>query len=170
MNTATKTALGLILIAAVGPANAGPGQAVMTWQNPEKFTDIEPGNGTERSYHKAIQRALNKELAGMAAKLPDGYTFEIDFTDIDLAGEIDPVELPGSYRLRLLKEVYFPAMRFNYRIKDASGAAVAEQNDVRVKDLSYLNNASRANSSADFYYETRMLKDWFDKSVLATLK
>lgn len=170
MNTATITALGLLLIATVGPASASPGQAVMTWQSPEKFTDIEPGNGTKRSYHKAIQRSLNKELAGMAAKLPDGYTFEIDFTDIDLAGEIDPVELPGNYRLRLLKEVYFPSMRFNYRVLDANGAAVAEQKDVRVTDMSFLNNASRANSSTDFYYETRMLKEWFDKSVLATLK
>jgi hypothetical protein len=170
MNTATTTALGLLLIAIAGPACASPGQAVMTWQSPEKFTDIEPGNGTKRGYHKAIQRSLNKELAGMAAKLPDGYTFEIDFTDIDLAGEIDPVELPGNYRLRLLKEVYFPSMRFNYRVLDASGAAVAEQKDVRVTDMSFLNNASRANSSADFYYETRMLKDWFGKNVLTTLK
>jgi hypothetical protein len=170
MHTAIKTALGLLLSATMVPAVAQAGEAVMTWQNPEKFTDIEPGNGTQRSFSKGLERTLNKELGKMAADLPAGYTFEIDFTDIDLAGEVDPVQLPGTHQLRLLKEVYFPALRFDYRVLDAGGVAVAEQKDVRIKDMSYLSGASQSGASADFYYETRLLKRWFSKELLPGLK
>ncbi len=170
MHNAIKTALGLLLTTAMVPAMAQAGEAVMTWQNPEKFTDIRPGNSTQRSYSKAIERTFNKELGKMAAELPQGYTLELAFTDIDLAGEVDPVDLPGTHQLRLLKEVYFPALRFDYRVLDAGGVAVAEQKDVRIKDMSYLSNANRSSASADFYYETRLLKQWFSKELLPSLK
>jgi hypothetical protein len=170
MHTAIKTALGLLLSATMVPAVAQAGEAVMTWQNPEKFTDIEPGNGTQRSYSKAIERTFNKELTKMAAELPEGYTLELVFTDIDLAGEVDPVDLPGTHQLRLLKDVYFPALRFDYRVLDAGGVAVAEQKEVRIKDMSYLSNAGQSSASADFYYETRLLKRWFNKDLLPAIK
>jgi len=146
-------------------SGAQAGQAKMTWENPDKFTDIRPGMGTDRSYRKGLERALNGALKKMAADLPADQTFEITFTDIDLAGEIDPVELPGAHQLRLLKDPYFPRLVFDYRIVDAAGKLVAEQKGVDLKDMSYLRGNNAGSSSSDFYYETRMLKHWFNATL-----
>ena len=144
---------------------AQAGQAKMTWENPDKFTDIRPGMGTDKSYRKGLERALNVALKKMAADLPADQTLEITFTDIDLAGEIDPVELPGANQLRLLKDAYYPRLVFNYRIVDRTGKLVAEQKGVDLKDMSYLRGNNAGSSSSDFYYETRMLKNWFNATL-----
>ena len=161
---ALQTAV-LALVLAV-PAAAMAGEAKMSLHNPDKFTDIKPGNGTDKSYRKGIERAFGQELSKSAKALPAGQTLEVTFTDIDLAGEVDPVEMPGGYQLRLLKDVYFPRLEFDYRVLDASGAVVSEQKGVELKDMSYLSMGSRtASSSGEFYYETKMLREWFNKTL-----
>ncbi|MFY8207383.1 MAG: DUF3016 domain-containing protein [Arenimonas sp.] len=154
----------LALVLAV-PATAMAGEAKMSLQNPDKFTDIEPGNGTDKSFRKGLQRAFTAELAKSAKALPAGQTLEVTFTDIDLAGEVDPVELPGGYQLRLLKDVYFPRLQFDYRVLDAAGAVVSEQKGVELKDMSYLFGPRSSTTSTSFYYETRMLREWFNKTL-----
>lgn len=155
----------LALVLAV-PATAMAGEAKMSLLNPDKFTDIEPGNGTDKSFRKGLERAFTAELAKSAKALPAGQTLEVTFTDIDLAGEVDPVEVPGGYQLRLMKDVYFPRLQFDYRVLDASDAVVSEQKGVVLKDMSYLSGPRGSTTSASFYYETRMLREWFNKTLL----
>lgn len=143
------------------------GEAVMTWQNPDKFTDIRPGNGTDQSYRKGIQRAFTRELTALARSLPNGQRLEIHFTDIDLAGEVDPIEVPGGYQIRFLKDVYFPRLVFDYRLLDATEHVLSEQQGVVLRDMSYLSRARGANTNSDFYYETQMLREWFNKTLAA---
>jgi hypothetical protein len=154
----------LALVLAV-PATAMAGEAKMSLQDPDKFTDIDPGNGTDKSFRKGLVRAFTEELSKSAKALPAGQTLEVTFTDIDLAGEVDPVEVQGGYRLRLLKDVYFPRLEFDYRVLDASGAVVSEQKGVELKDMGYLSGPRGSGTSASFFYETRMLRDWFKKTL-----
>lgn len=155
----------LALVLAV-PATAMAGEAKMSLLNPDKFTDIDPGNGTDKSFRKGLERAFTAELAKSAKTLPADQTLEVTFTDIDLAGEVDPVEVQGGYRMRLVKDIYFPRLEFDYRVLDASGAVVSEQKGVVLKDMSYLSGPRGSTTSASFYYETRMLRDWFNKTLL----
>jgi hypothetical protein len=157
------TVLGLILAV---PAIAMAGEAKMSLLNPDKFTDIEPGNGTDKSFRKGLERTFTQELAKSAKALPASHTLEVTFTDIDLAGEVDPIEVPGGYRLRIMRDVYFPRMEFDYRVLDASGAVVSEQKSVELKDMSYLSSPKGSTTSTSFYYETRMLRQWFNKTLL----
>jgi hypothetical protein len=152
------------------PATAMAGEAKMSLLNPDKFTDIKPGNGTDKSFRKGLERAFTQELAKSAKALPAGQVLEVTFTDIDLAGEVDPVDMPGGYQLRLLMDVYFPRLQFDYRVLDASGAVVSEQKGVELKDMSYLSGPRSATTSTSFYYETRMLRDWFKKTLLGDPK
>ena len=161
---ALQTAV-LALVLAV-PATVFAGEAKMSLHNPDKFTDIEPGNGTNKSFRKGLERAFTEELSKSANALPAGQTLEVTFTDIDLAGEVDPVEMPGGYQLRLLKDVYFPRLEFDYRVLDATGAVVSEQKSVELKDMAYLSGPRASTTSTSFYYETRMLRDWFNKTIL----
>lgn len=148
------------------PTAVMAGEAKISLQNPDKFTDIEPGNGTDKSFRKGLERAFTAELAKSAKALPAGQILEVTFTDIDLAGEVDPVELPGAFQMRLLKDVYFPRLQFDYRVLDASDAVVSEQKGVELKDMSYLSGPRSATTSTSFYYETRMLREWFNKMLL----
>ena len=161
---ALQTAV-LALVLAV-PATVFAGEAKMSLHNPDKFTDIEPGNGTDKSFRKGLVRAFTQELSKSAKALPAGQTLELTFTDIDLAGEVDPVEVPGGYQLRLMKDVYFPRLVFDYRVLDASGVVVSEQKGVELKDIAYLSGPRASTTSTSFYYETRMLRDWFNKTIL----
>ena len=165
---ALQTAV-LALVLAV-PATVFAGEAKMSLHNPDKFTDIEPGNGTDKSFRKGLERAFTQELSKSAKALPAGQILEVTFTDIDLAGEVDPVEVPGGYQLRLMKDVYFPRLVFDYRVLDASGVVVSEQKGVELKDMSYLSGPRSATTSTSFYYETKMLRDWFKKTLLGDSK
>jgi hypothetical protein len=78
--------------------------------------------------------------------------------------------MPGGYQLCLLKDVYFPRLEFDYRVLNASGAVVSEQKGVELKDMSYLSGPRSATTSTSFYYETRMLRDWFKKTLLGDPK
>lgn len=165
MKTLAFAVVATLFSGAMLTSTAQAGQAKMVWENPDKFTDIRPGMGTDRSYRKGLERALNGALQKMAADLPADQTLEITFTDIDLAGEIDPVELPGAHQLRLLKDAYYPRLVFDYRVVDSTGKLVAEQKGVDLKDMSYLRGNNAGSSSSDFYYETRMLKNWFNATL-----
>jgi hypothetical protein len=170
MKTPIALQTAVLALALAIPAAAMAGEAKMSLLNPDKFTDIEPGNGTDKSFRKGLERAFTEELSKSAKALPVGQTLEVTFTDIDLAGEVDPVDMPGGYQLRLLKDVYFPRLQFDYRVLDASGAVVSEQKGVELKDMSYLSGPRSATTSTSFYYETRMLRDWFKKTLLGDPK
>lgn len=170
MKTPIALQTAVLALALAIPAAAMAGEAKMSLLNPDKFTDIEPGNGTDKSFRKGLERAFTEELSKSAKALPAGQTLEVTFTDIDLAGEVDPVEVPGGYQLRLLKDVYFPRLQFDYRVLDASGVVVSEQKGVELKDMSYLSGPRGSTTSTSFYYETRMLRDWFKKTLLGDPK
>lgn len=158
----------LAVLFAVPAAHAG--DAVMIWRNPEAFTDIDSGDAAQKSFSKGVEKAFNAELGELAEKLPKGYRLEIDFTDIDLAGEVDPVYLRDYREIRILKDVYFPQLIFDYRVFDAAGRQVAGQQDVTVKDMSYLDGPKLGSSGMAFFYERRMLREWFGKTVLPAVK
>lgn len=170
MNHATRMSRALFSIALVAVPAAHAGEAAMTWRNPGAFTDIDSGDAAQKSFSKGVEKAFNAELDELAEQLPKGYRLELDFTDIDLAGEVDPVYLRDYREIRILKDVYFPQLSFDYRVLDAGGRQVAGQQGVTVKDMGYLNGPKLGNSSTAFFYERRMLRDWFRKQVLPTVK
>jgi hypothetical protein len=51
-------------------------------------------------------------------------------------------------------------------VLDAAGAVVSEQKDVELKDMSYLSGPRSSTTNTSFYYETRMLREWFTKTLL----
>ena len=146
---------------------ASAGEVSVTWSDPAKFTDIVASNSTDKAYHKSIEKALSAEFKAQAAKLPEGQKMTVNITDIDLAGEVDPVPTRAGYRVRILKDVYYPQLRFDYKITNQTGAIVKEQADVTLKDAGFLSRSGNAASRQDFYYERQMIKTWFGKDILA---
>ncbi len=155
-----------LLSALLCSSDAFAGTAEVTWQNPDKYTDIKPSNGTDKSYRKSVDKALGGEFKKLAEKLPSGQKLTVNVTNLDLAGEVDPIPSRGGYQLRVLKDSYYPQMVFEYKITDATGKSVQESKTVDIKDMGFMSGSVNAASSQDFYYERRMIREWFNKDVM----
>lgn len=163
-----KAGMAAALLALSAPASAG--EAQVEWKNPEKYTDIRSGTQSAESMRNRIAESLGGEFSDLAAQLPPGFRLTVTVTDLDLAGEVDPIPTRQMRGIRVLKDVYFPRMTFDYRLTDAGGAVRLGQTAVVLKDMQYLSASRTARSDDPFYSERKMIRDWFNKRVLPNVK
>lgn len=170
MDTNRMSRLGLMVAVMILPASALAGEAAVEWKHPEKYTDIRSGNQTNKSRMRSIDNALGAEFTDMAAMLPPGYRLDVTVTDLDLAGEIDPVPTRTMSQTRVLKDIYFPRMTFDYRLLDAQGAVQLEEKDMKLKDMQYMSESMSVKTNQSYYSERKMIRDWFNKRILPNVK
>ena len=141
-------------------SGAFAGEAKVTWQEPEKYTDIKPSNETRDSFKERVFKEFNIMFAGMAKKLPDGYQLEINVTDLDLAGDVNGMYSSLGREIRVVKELYWPRMVFSYTLKNEKNEIVATAKE-DVKDMNFMSPAGMHSTGSGFDYEEKMLNDWF---------
>lgn len=144
----------------VSPAFAG--EAKVNWQQPEKFTDIRPGNETRDGFQTRVFSNFSQMFSELAKKLPDGFQLEVTVTDLDLAGDVNGVSAMRARDIRIIKELYWPRMSFSYTLKDANNSIVASGKE-DLKDMNFMSRIGIASGNSSFNYEETMLRDWFKK-------
>ena len=155
-----KILSGLMLIS-LSVSGAFAGEAKVTWQEPEKYTDIRPSSNESRdSYKERVFKEFNIMFAGMAKKLPDGYQLEINVTDLDLAGDVNGMYSSLGREIRVVKELYWPRMVFLYTLKNEKNEIVASAKE-DIKDMNFMSPAGMHPTGSGFDYEEKMLNDWF---------
>lgn len=137
----------------------------VNWQNPEKYSDIRPSSGTKKAYQKRVITAFDKIWADFAKKLPAGYNLIVTVKDLDLAGDVNPMYRIDHSDIRVVKDIYFPRMTIDYQLLDSQGQVLAAEQDVKIKDMGFMNSAPIGLGSSEFVYEKQMLKDWFQKTL-----
>lgn len=137
----------------------------VNWQNPEKYTDIRPSSGTKKSYQKRVIIAFDRIWSDFAEKLPAGHTLFVTVKDLDLAGDVNPMYRIEHSDIRVIKEIYFPRMTFDYQLLDSAGQVLAAEQDVKVKDMGFMNSSPIGLGNGEFVYEKQMLKNWFQKHL-----
>ncbi|MFZ6758990.1 DUF3016 domain-containing protein [Undibacterium sp. Ji50W] len=150
----------LLATAMAGPAYAG--SAKVSWQEPEKFTDIRPTNESKIGFQERVIKEFDRMFDDLAKKLPDGYEWNITVTDVDLAGDVRPFFSPMVNDIRVIKDLYWPRMSFRFDLKDEQGKTVASGTE-DVKDMNFLTRMGVASGHTSFQYEEQMLRDWFNK-------
>lgn len=160
----------VLLTSIVLSSTAFAGTAVVAWQNTHKYTDIDSGNLGKKSMLNSIDKSFTKEFNELATKLPVGFQLTITVTDLDLAGEVEPMPSRMMDQIRVLKDLYYPKMTFDYQIMNAVGVNVLEAKAVTLKDMQYLSSLSSTRSSESYYYERKMIREWFNKDVLPNVK
>lgn len=142
----------------------------ITWENPEKFTDVKPSNGTRKKFRDQTFDRIQKYMDELAVSLPAGQQLSITVTDLDLAGRVRPGFMAGfdtGSDVRIVERVYIPRINFTYAITDEAGNII-KSGEEKLKDMSFMDR-STANMQRDaLRYEKRMLKDWFHKELLAS--
>lgn len=110
----------------------------------------------EKEVIRALEPAVKKSLA-------EGQVLEITFTDIDMAGEIQPWRNRNNADIRYVESIYPPRLSFNYALRDAEGTLI-DEGSAKVTDLAYTMDASFVRSNESFAYETRLLERWIRRN------
>ena len=138
------------------------GQILAEFGDVEKFTDFSVSGLSETKTLSIFQSELEDELARFGRKyVPEGQTLHIHFTDIDMAGDIQPWRNRHNADIRYVERIYPPRLAFTYKLEDADGKVLAEGEE-SIADLSFDYNvvAPMKNLSMNFFYETNLLGDW----------
>jgi hypothetical protein len=154
-----STALILPVIASAGTIEAQYGDV-------NDFTDFSVYGLSEEKTLKIFKAELEKTLESLAKKyLAEDETLTIQFTDIDMAGDIQPWRNTHNADIRYVEAVYPPRLKFTYTLKNADGE-VLDEGEASISDLAFQMDTTasfRANSE-NFYYETSLLRDWMRKT------
>jgi hypothetical protein len=148
------------------------GQVVLTWGDPAYFTDIEPGVGTPKATLASMQRAFTGSFSAAATGLPEGYTFKADIRNVDLAGQVNPPQAmnPNLISTRVMTANYFPTLTLDYALTDASGKIQTAGENIIITDMDYLSRTNSVASSIPYFYEDQMIRNWFNRSIMAAVK
>ncbi len=162
--------LSVLSLLATMPCSAG--EAVLNWSDPTRFTDIKPGPGTPKTTLVSIQKAFTGAFRQSAEALPEGYTFNAEISNVDLAGQVNPPQAmnPNLMNTRVLTRNYFPSITLSYRLSGPDGTVLASGSNVLITDMDYLSRSTSANVSTPYYYEVRMIRNWFDRAVVPAVK
>jgi hypothetical protein len=146
------------------PVFAQAGNANVKWHDFNDYRDARPSNETKGSFHKRIASSYEKHFSKLAEQLPDGFTFNIEITELDLAGD----RIGGMNEIRVIKDIYPPRIEFNYSVTKNNGQIISQADKVKLKDLGFMDRIKMGRDEA-FYYEKRLVTDWFEKELLPSL-
>lgn len=135
------------------------------WVKPEDYSDIRPANENRSRFHKRIFERLDEHFSELAAKLPADQTLKVQVHNLDLAGDVRYMMGPNNSTIRVVKDIYFPKMRFSYQLVDKNDSEVTS-GEADIKDMSFNTGIRNSSSTDSFYYEKEMISDWFKKTFL----
>ncbi|WP_199271338.1 DUF3016 domain-containing protein [Paraglaciecola sp. L1A13] len=137
----------------------------VTWQNPDKYTDVRPSNESRTRFKERTFKVLEEYLVELAEVLPDDQTLKITVTNLDLAGQVWPASFVGlgqsASDVRLIKRIDIPRIAFNYELLNSNGE-IFKQGEQNLKDMSFQDRHNPFFSSENLRYEKNMLRMWFE--------
>lgn len=153
MKTMIST-LALAGVAALAPVAATAGQAVVTFNNPEDYTDFPDRNGDGAE----LMKALSGHLIKLAAGLPPAQELKIEIRDIDLAGTVKPnFRQPRDIRI-VRGRTDWPAMTISFTLSE--NGQVIKSGEEKLHDATFLQRSNRYYPDDALRYEKKMLDNW----------
>lgn len=134
----------------------------VTWKEPNKYRDINPGTEGKKRFQKNTFEALEKHLIKLAKALPESQLLEIEVTDVDLAGD---VHASGMRDIRVVKDLYFPRMAFSFKLTNAEHVTI-HSDIVDLKDMNFMMGTRSRYRNKLLGYEKKLLDDWFKDEFL----
>ncbi len=156
----------LIALLAMTAVQANPQQQnTITFDQPEKFTDFRIPNKSAKRSRNDLMEDIERDVSQSLAKLlPAGNSMEIEFTNIDMAGWIDPFSQPDQ--IRLIRNHDKSELNFNFRWLSADGALLKEDSVTLIDhNLQSLKSRRSRYSNTRLAYEMAMFDNWLRKLV-----
>ena len=142
-------------------------QVQINWHEPENYRDVRSPDGGQKRYRERVFKQLDKHFQKMASKhLPDNYSLKVKMTNVDLAGDAR-FYTGGINNFRVLKDIHWPSMEFEYQLFEDH--KLIKKDAMKVKDMSYLQRIGLRSQSESFYYDKRLISEWFKDEIPETL-
>jgi hypothetical protein len=139
------------------------GTATVKWQEPDKYTDIRSGDSGKTQFRKNVFNQLEKHLVKLTSELPEDFELQIKVTNLNLAGQVE-YNFAMSRDIRIVKNLYWPMIEFEYQVLVNKQKVKIET--VKLKDMAFMSRGGSNRLSHDtYYYEKRLLTDWFNKNI-----
>jgi hypothetical protein len=163
MKSFSKTLPLLLTSLALTVATASAQSIETSLKNPGEFRDFSVNGLNEEKSARILKAELADVLPRVAGRyLPEDNTLHITFTDIDMAGEIQPWRNIHNADIRYVEQIYPPRLQFSYSlVNDQTGETIAEGED-KISDMAFQMNAGASirMRHQSFFYETELLSDW----------
>jgi hypothetical protein len=161
VNSVCMTAVTLCLAMAMAAQAAN---VEIEWLKPEKYLDIRGGDENQKRFQERVIAALTSYFKEAAAEiLPADQTLYLTITNVDLAGDVEYFFTAFPMGVRVMRDIYFPSIEFNYELRDAGGK-VLKRGKENIKDLGYMFSGMAYINNPPFDYEKRLIDDWFRKN------
>jgi hypothetical protein len=154
-------ALALAALLSAPVAAHAAGRVQVKWIEPEKFSDA--GRGTF-DRERTLQ-TLSEHLLSLGQRLPTGQTLDVEVTNVELAGELEPF---GRFHdeVRVLRgRADWPRISLRYTLSEGASTLASGQADL--SDPDYFHRLPRSGHQGVLGYEKRMLDDWVASLVAA---
>lgn len=150
---------GMLAVSLGAVASAAESMVEVKFAEPAKFTDF---GEFDRDREQAMSE-LKRHIEKLAQRDLPGKQIRIEFTDIDLAGELEP-RVAAANRIRVLRSVTIPRLQFTYAmLEDGKEVAAGKAS---LKDMNYQSSVNRYFDSEPLRYEKRMLDEWVAKDLM----
>ncbi|MBP0494562.1 DUF3016 domain-containing protein [Roseomonas indoligenes] len=156
--TALLAGAALALMVAGAPG-AMAGEARVSFVAPERFTDASLNGRRSVDADAPALRELAAHIGRLAqGGLPAGQTLEVEVTDVDLTGQIEPWRIDNP-DLRVVTGATWPRIALRYRLRE--GDRVIRSGEERLSDQAFDMRPGRIQSGDRLFSEKAMLDDWF---------
>jgi hypothetical protein len=164
MNMKKLTTLAITMLLPLAYASAS--EIVAEFTDVDKYTDFSVNGLTEEKTLSIFKAELKPELERLAKKyIKEGQVLTLNFTDIDMAGDIQPWRNRYNADIRYVEDVYRPRLVFTYSLADADGNVI-DEGEADVVDLAFMMNtlATFRAHHMSFFYELDLLSNWMRKT------
>lgn len=162
----TKPFFSLLAAFAATPLALSAGTIVFTFSPVEDFRDFSVSGLSEERTLPLFEAEMTEDLESAALKyLAPGEKLVIHFTNIDMAGDIQPWRNRHNADIRYVENIYPPRLAFTYELLDKDGTVVSSGEEA-LTDLSFMMNvlAPMRAGHKNFFYESTLLRDWIRKT------
>jgi Protein of unknown function (DUF3016) len=145
---------------------AEPGNVRIEFVHPERFTDFKIQGQNEISSVPIFRDEISAYLSPLVAKRFPGKTLTLRFTDIDLAGRLEPWRIRKFDNVRFDRDLQSPLrLYFDYTLTDSKGTVLAGSKQ-SILDQDYLHryiNYPNSLKVETLFYEKVSLANWVRK-------
>jgi Protein of unknown function (DUF3016) len=153
----------LVLGAALSSATAAErGNVRIDFVQPERFTDFRIQDRQERASAPIFADKIGSFLSPIVARQFPGATLSLRFTDIKLAGRLEPWRGPQVHDIRFSRNMREPVrLEFEYSLVDGRGH-VLSRGSKSIVDPDYIHRYEiySYGTRDTLFYEQYELRDW----------
>ncbi|HRP71986.1 MAG TPA: DUF3016 domain-containing protein [Luteimonas sp.] len=136
------------------------GPVSVQWTDPAEFTDLKfSGNCWEARQGNWVYQLAEHLRKSAAKQLPQGDRLEVTIQDFDRAGHYEPWRGAQMQDVRIVRDIYPPSMKLEFRHYGADGQLLAEGTR-EIRDMGFLVRGPQLRGSDNLQYEKRMIDDW----------